>query len=37
MAEELFYATGKRKSAIARVWMRPGNGQIAINKRPLDE
>ncbi len=37
MPEELFYATGKRKTAIARVWMRPGNGQIAINKRPLDE
>ena len=36
MAEDKFYATGKRKTAIARVWMRPGSGQIAINKRPLD-
>lgn len=37
MAEDRFYATGKRKTAIARVWMRPGSGQIAINKKPLDE
>jgi small subunit ribosomal protein S9 len=37
MAEEFFYATGKRKTSVARVWMRPGNGQIAINKRPLDQ
>jgi len=36
MAEDRFYATGKRKTAIARVWMRPGSGQIVINKRPLD-
>jgi len=32
-----WYATGKRKSAIARVWMLPGNGNIVINKRPIDE
>jgi small subunit ribosomal protein S9 len=25
------YATGKRKTAVARVWIRPGNGQIKIN------
>jgi small subunit ribosomal protein S9 len=37
MAEELFYATGKRKTAVARVWMRPGNGQVTINKRPMDQ
>ena len=37
MAEEIFYATGKRKTAVARVWMRPGNGQITINKRPVDQ
>lgn len=36
MAEEIFHATGKRKTAIARVWMRPGNGQITVNKRPMD-
>jgi small subunit ribosomal protein S9 len=37
MAEERYYATGKRKSAIARVWMKLGEGKITINKRPIDE
>lgn len=32
-----YYATGKRKTAIARVHMRPGNGQIVLNDRPMDE
>ena len=27
------YATGKRKDAVARVWIKPGNGKITINKR----
>ena len=27
------YATGKRKNAVARVWIRPGNGQVAVNGR----
>lgn len=29
------YATGKRKNAIARVWVSPGNGKITINDREL--
>ena len=37
MAEELFYATGKRKTAVARVWLKPGTGQITINRRPMEE
>ena len=37
MAEEIFYATGKRKTAVARVWMRPGAGEIMINKRPIEQ
>ena len=37
MSEERYYATGKRKSAVARVWMWPGQGQITINKRPIDD
>ncbi len=37
MAEERYYATGKRKTAIARVWMKMGDGKIIINKRPVDE
>ena len=31
-----FYATGRRKTAIARVWMTPGSGAITINKRDID-
>ena len=30
-------ATGKRKSAIARVYMRPGNGRIMVNQRNFEE
>lgn len=37
MTKDFFYATGKRKTAVARVWMRPGSGQITINKRPMDQ
>jgi small subunit ribosomal protein S9 len=31
------YATGKRKSAVARVFMAPGTGTITVNKKPADE
>ncbi len=31
------YATGKRKSAIAKVWMTPGNGEMLINGQTLDQ
>jgi small subunit ribosomal protein S9 len=37
MTEEMFYATGKRKTSVARVWMRSGNGQIKINRRPVEK
>ncbi|TNC08650.1 30S ribosomal protein S9 [Methylobacterium terricola] len=30
------YATGKRKDAIARVWIKPGAGKITVNDRPVD-
>jgi small subunit ribosomal protein S9 len=33
MATERFYATGKRKNAIARVWLAPGTGTVTVNKR----
>ncbi|MFO7766362.1 MAG: 30S ribosomal protein S9 [Pelovirga sp.] len=36
MAEQKYYATGKRKTSVARVWMTPGTGVITVNKRPLD-
>lgn len=32
-----FWATGKRKSAIARIRMRPGSGTITVNNKPSDE
>lgn len=32
-----YYGTGKRKSAIARVYLRPGSGEIRINKRPIED
>jgi small subunit ribosomal protein S9 len=32
-----WYATGRRKSAIARVWLRSGSGVITVNRRSLDE
>jgi len=37
MAEEKYYATGKRKSSIARVWMTPGQGSIFVNKHSIDD
>ncbi|MBW1890467.1 MAG: 30S ribosomal protein S9 [Deltaproteobacteria bacterium] len=38
MAEEIvYYATGKRKTAIARTWMKPGSGVITVNDRELDD
>jgi small subunit ribosomal protein S9 len=33
----VFYATGKRKSAIARTWLKPGSGTISVNSRPLED
>jgi len=30
------YATGKRKDAVARVWIRPGSGKVVVNKRPFE-
>lgn len=37
MVEQVYHAVGKRKSAVARVWLKPGNGLITINKKPIDE
>ena len=31
-----YYKTGKRKSAIARVWLMPGTGNITVNRRPFE-
>lgn len=37
MTEKRFYATGKRKCAIARVYMKEGNGLLTVNKRNFDD
>ena len=37
MATETYYATGRRKSSTARVYLTKGSGNITINKRTLDE
>jgi small subunit ribosomal protein S9 len=36
MAQEQTYATGKRKSAIARVWITPGSGNVVVNKQSAE-
>jgi small subunit ribosomal protein S9 len=37
MTEERYHAVGKRKTSIARIWMKPGKGAIMINDRSIDE
>ncbi|HPP06776.1 MAG TPA: 30S ribosomal protein S9, partial [Syntrophorhabdaceae bacterium] len=37
MPERRYYATGKRKTAVARVWIKPGTGNFLINGRTLDD
>jgi small subunit ribosomal protein S9 len=37
MATKTYYGTGKRKTSIARVWLKPGDGKAMINKRPSDQ
>lgn len=37
MAEEVYTATGRRKTSVARVRLLPGAGQITVNRKPVDE
>lgn len=37
MADQYFYGTGRRKTAVARVRLYPGNGAVVINGKPMDE
>ena len=37
MAESYFYGTGRRKSAVARVFMKRGSGAFIVNGKPVDE
>ncbi|HUF93352.1 MAG TPA: 30S ribosomal protein S9 [Candidatus Limnocylindria bacterium] len=32
-----FYGTGRRKTSVARVWIKPGSGRIVINRRPFED
>ena len=35
--ENTYYATGRRKTAIARTWIKPGSGEVTINNRPVED
>jgi small subunit ribosomal protein S9 len=35
--ENIYYATGRRKSSVARTWLKPGNGNLIINNRPAEK
>lgn len=37
MALEQYYGTGRRKTAVARVFIRPGEGKILVNNQPFEE
>ncbi|MDD2850361.1 MAG: 30S ribosomal protein S9 [Desulfuromonadaceae bacterium] len=37
MAAVSYYGTGKRKSSIARVWLKPGEGKFTVNHKTLDQ
>ena len=37
MPEKRYYATGKRKTAVARVWLKQGEGKFTINGKALDD
>lgn len=37
MAVATQYATGKRKSAIARAWVSPGSGEMTVNTKPFEQ
>ncbi|MGE4231947.1 MAG: 30S ribosomal protein S9 [Bacteriovoracia bacterium] len=37
MAEQVLHAVGKRKAAVARVYMKPGQGKITVNERGFEE
>lgn len=37
MTENQYYSTGRRKTSVARVYLKPGEGKILINKRDADE
>ncbi|MBK8337629.1 MAG: 30S ribosomal protein S9 [Sterolibacteriaceae bacterium] len=36
MATNYFYGTGRRKTAVARVFIKPGSGKFVVNDKPVD-
>ena len=37
MVGDYYYGTGRRKSAVARVFLKPGKGQFVVNGKPVDQ
>ena len=37
MVGDYYYGTGRRKSAVARVFLKPGKGEFVVNGKPVDE
>ncbi len=37
MAEIQYYGTGRRKTSTARVYLRPGSGEVLVNRKPFDK
>ena len=37
MADKNLYATGRRKTSVARVWLKQGSGKIMVNRQPIEE
>ncbi|WPX08297.1 30S ribosomal protein S9 [Anaerocellum danielii] len=37
MAQIRYYATGRRKTSVAKVWLSPGNGKIIVNDKSMEE
>ncbi|HLF38147.1 MAG TPA: 30S ribosomal protein S9 [Burkholderiales bacterium] len=37
MVGDYYYGTGRRKSSVARVFLKPGKGQIIVNGKPVDQ
>jgi len=37
MSSTQFYGTGRRKTSVARVFLRPGKGEVTVNRRPLED
>ena len=37
MAADLYHSVGKRKTSVARIWMKPGSGVITVNNRSFED